>query len=506
MAIFRKLASLVIFTLLLTSCGSIFGGSGEETSATPTPIPTPIVPEKPTYTVQRGTVIEEIEFNGRISPVEEVALYFESSGYVKQVSVDEGMQVTEGEVLAELEMDDLLKQLAQAQVSLNSVQLRLTEAENGLEREIAQADLNLTAAQARLTQAQNANADALAQAELALQVAQEQLARLQLREADIEAEVLPANIDLTKAAESLSDAEVEYQEALDRPWEREEIVEAYQKALRQAEWNRQLAQARYNRAIAAQETYQHDLRIQELAIDQVEAQIEQLQRGVDPALALEVQRAQQQRDWLEDGVDPVLINEVNQAQLALERLEGQVADAQIISPIAGEVMSASVFAGRQAEAFKPVIIIADPSETEVSAELSVEQLQELVEGQEVTASLNSRPDLQWQGTIRQLPYPYGSGGSSQELIDQDLSIHITLAGDLSRFRLGDLMRVTIILEQKDDVLWLPPQAIRDFQGRRFVLVQEGDRQRRVDVRVGIEGQERIEIEEGLEEGQVIVGQ
>ena len=66
------------------------------------------------------------------------------------------------------------------------------------------------------------------------------------------------------------------------------------------------------------------------------------------------------------------------------------------------------------------------------------------------------------------------------------------------------MRVTVILEQKDDVLWLPPQAIRTFEGRRFVVVQADGFQQRVDVTIGIEGNDRTEIEAGLEEGQIVV--
>ena len=76
----------------------------------------------------------------------------------------------------------------------------------------------------------------------------------------------------------------------------------------------------------------------------------------------------------------------------------------------------------------------------------------------------------------------------------------------SRYELGDLIRVTVVLERKDDVLWLPPQAIRTFEGRRFVVVQEGEAQRRVDVKVGIESEDRVEIEEGLTEGQIVIGQ
>jgi multidrug efflux pump subunit AcrA (membrane-fusion protein) len=78
------------------------------------------------------------------------------------------------------------------------------------------------------------------------------------------------------------------------------------------------------------------------------------------------------------------------------------------------------------------------------------------------------------------------------------------------FRLNDRVRVTVILEQKEDVLWLPPQAIRSFEGRNFVVIQDADGQRRVDIKLGITTGDRVEIVwvegvENLSEGQVVVG-
>jgi len=70
--------------------------------------------------------------------------------------------------------------------------------------------------------------------------------------------------------------------------------------------------------------------------------------------------------------------------------------------------------------------------------------------------------------------------------------------------LGDLVRVQVVLEKKDSVLWLPPQAVRNFEGRKFVVVQDGDGQRRVDVKVGITGDDRLEIVDGLTQGQIVV--
>ena len=71
--------------------------------------------------------------------------------------------------------------------------------------------------------------------------------------------------------------------------------------------------------------------------------------------------------------------------------------------------------------------------------------------------------------------------------------------------MGDLVDVTVTVERKDDVLWLPPQAIRNFNGRRFAVIQDGDVQRRVDIKIGIQAEERVEIEEGLQAGQTVVG-
>ena len=156
----------------------------------------------------------------------------------------------------------------------------------------------------------------------------------------------------------------------------------------------------------------------------------------------------------------------------------------------------------------PVATIADVSNLEVSAELVSNQMEGLSEGMVAAIFLTSRPGVTIAGTVRQLPYPYGSGGRGQTVEDMDKSTRVSIDDSSTDqpFQLGDLVRVTVELERKADVLWLPPQALRIFDGRRFAVLQDGDVQRRVDVTVGIETPERVEIESGLEEGQVVVGQ
>ena len=76
----------------------------------------------------------------------------------------------------------------------------------------------------------------------------------------------------------------------------------------------------------------------------------------------------------------------------------------------------------------------------------------------------------------------------------------------SKLELGDLVKTIVTVTKKDDALWLPPQAIRTFEGRKFVVIKEGAGQRRVDVKTGIESQDRVEILDGLTAGQQVLGQ
>jgi multidrug efflux pump subunit AcrA (membrane-fusion protein) len=145
------------------------------------------------YVVQRGQVVKKVEFTGRVSPVEETSLYFKAGGYIKRVLVERDDLVQAGDLLAELEIDDLLKQMAQSQVALNSSQLRLNEAEKSLERQVAQAEWALQIAQIHLKEAEKANERQTAEAQRSLEEAQIRLAQLQQETDPIEIELLRLN-------------------------------------------------------------------------------------------------------------------------------------------------------------------------------------------------------------------------------------------------------------------------------------------------------------------------
>lgn len=446
MQIIERAKYLVLLgAVVVTLVGCSSGGQASQ-QATPTPIPTPIVPTKPTYIVQRGEVIRKIDFTGRVAPVIEKELFFRSSGYVGAVYVKRDAIVKEGDLLAELEVTDLKNQLAQA--------------EAGLATTIA------------------SNEQAIADAEDGLRFAELNLA--QTKTGDPSAEVTSASIALERAQNYLAATKEELQKTKDRTWEvdRDKRIRDAERVVFEAEQEVQLAEARLQQARQSVASHYYTIQIQELQVEQARRQLEQLKAGI----------------------------QVEEMRLNVERLKALLLDAQIMAPFDGVVQSISLVEGRAVEGYRPVIIVADPSALEVSADVPDRILADLTEGMPAVAAPVSNPGSTVAAEIRLLPYPYGGGGRSEGVGEADKSTRVSLDMEALRaFEMGDLVRVTVVLEQKPDVLWLPPQAIRLFEGRRFVVVQEEEGQRRVDVKIGIQGEDRVEIEEGLTEGQIVVG-
>jgi len=211
--------------------------------------------------------------------------------------------------------------------------------------------------------------------------------------------------------------------------------------------------------------------------------------------------------------------EVELAQINLEEtklqnqnLDTAINDARIVSPINGKVLSISVIEGSEARAFQGLVTVGDDSTLEVGATLTSTQMQELSEGMPAAIELPSRPGEKLTGAVRALPYPYGTGGGKSTSASDtttngaDSTTRVSLDNPeaIQDFRLGDLVPVTVIRESKQNVLWLPPQAVRTFEGRNFVVVKTEGLPKRMDVKLGIKNEERVEILTGLEEGQVVI--
>lgn len=383
----RLLLLLSLSLAFLSGCASQATFGDAITQGEPTAIPTPIVPSKPVYQVERGTVTYERRFFGRISPVVQEEFAFPIDGRVLETYVEAGAEVAEGDALARLDTSVLENLLLGAEEELA----------------IATSILESADSQARFDS---------------------QRARLNLQ---------MAQVQLDYASDNVSD-----------PPTGDEAL---------------------------------NIHLLEIQRDLAQVAIDELNAGVDPQLRFDVTRAQKRVDEIIDTI----------------------AKAELVAPRSGRLVSFSLDPGDPIIAFEPIAVVADLSILEVTDEMDADDLSELAEAMPLLIQRAVTPGNVYSGTIGSLPSPYG--------LATDGLVHVSFDEQppVDEFRVGDRMNFTVLIEERNDVLWLPSSAIRQFSGRNFIVVQNEGVQRRVDVRLGLEGDGRVEILEGAEENQTVIG-
>ncbi len=84
--------------------------------------------------VEKGDLAKSVVATGKIEPITKVEIKSKASGIVKKLYVEAGDRVKAGQVLAELDKDEILAQVKQSEASLEAAQSNLHGAEADLER------------------------------------------------------------------------------------------------------------------------------------------------------------------------------------------------------------------------------------------------------------------------------------------------------------------------------------------------------------------------------------
>src|SRR6516162_10732224 len=89
--------------------------------------PNPIAPEK-IVAVERGDVARSVVARGKIEPLSRVSIKSKANGIIKALLADVGEPVKEGQVLAELDKEDLEAQVREAKASHDAEEANLQAA------------------------------------------------------------------------------------------------------------------------------------------------------------------------------------------------------------------------------------------------------------------------------------------------------------------------------------------------------------------------------------------
>ena len=197
---------------------------------------------------------------------------------------------------------------------------------------------------------------------------------------------------------------------------------------------------------------------------------------------------------------------IERMELEVDRLEAQLAERQIVAPYDGIVLERQIAPGDQAYAFGTAFVVGDPTELIVRARQESRLHSRFDEDSEIQMYFSN--DKTQSYAVKFLPgfLPLSSDMSASNSANRDwiyFSAPSSVGGD--SLSTGKSVHLRVVLGRADDALLVPPEAVQEFRGRQYVIVRDGERQRRVDVRVGLKTDDYWEIIGDVREGDQVVG-
>ncbi len=184
------LALLAVCLSVTVGCGHS-GGSSSSVSAD-------AAPRAAVVQVRRAPLSNTLSIAGEFLPYQEVELHAKVAGYIQNINVDIGDRVRKGQVLAVLEIPELVAQVQAASAGVRHSQEEIIRAQNEVNR--AEADyVALHAAATRLKQASEARPGLIAEQELDDATAKDRSAEAQVEAAKSELAASRQQLEVSQA-------------------------------------------------------------------------------------------------------------------------------------------------------------------------------------------------------------------------------------------------------------------------------------------------------------------
>ncbi|MFY9175778.1 MAG: efflux RND transporter periplasmic adaptor subunit [Caldicoprobacterales bacterium] len=189
--------------------------------------------------------------------------------------------------------------------------------------------------------------------------------------------------------------------------------------------------------------------------------------------------------------------DVDLAKLTLDNLKRELNECKLTADISGNVVyiDHNVNQGDYVNAYHPLIRIADP--TQLQLQVTGTNIGDFKLGMETEVTINKQT---YTGKVVMTPaeVPIDVPDELREVVRIDVE---NIPEDVE---LGDTAQVNLILDRREDVIVIPRNLVRNYMGRKYVLVLENGLKVEKDVEVGLETPTQVEIKKGLEEGELLI--
>ncbi len=248
-----------------------------------------------------------------------------------------------------------------------------------------------------------------------------------------------------------------------------------------------------------------DRKVQQLAVQQAKAQLEQAKAASELA---ELHRERMQGLYDEGGASKSEIDKINMesksasasltmAKVALGQANHALGTTNVTSPIKGTVTLKMATRGQMLAAGSPVAQVTDLTSLKVTVGLTEREVADLTVGQKVEVSSPVNPDVRCTGSIAAI-------GLKAVGPTRAFPVEVWIEEPDPRLHPGMTVDLRIFVSELEDVILVHVNDVFEDEGGAYVWVVDGSRAVRRDVATGRRLDERILITSGLAAGDRLV--
>jgi HlyD family secretion protein len=497
-----RLISVIVVVVLVAGYLAVRALAGNQNTA---------ATDVQTATVQRGSLASTLGASGNTRSGQSATIVWQTSGKVGEVTLQPGDFVEEDQVLASLDPNTLSAEMIKAKQDLIDAKQALDDLLNSNLQQ-AQALQAVEDAQEALDDLKQAYVEDSSQAQLALAQAQKAYDDALRTRNGMNYPHTTNALVIEKAETDYLLAKKAYNEALNKfsLVEKKRLIDPERvQALNRlvaAEQTMKEKLATYNWYIGSYSDNEIAQADAELAVAQVELERAQatwdsLQYGTSStAIALaEATLADAQRAWqrVKDGPSQ---DDIDAAQAAVDAAQATLDKTQLLAPFAGTITEVDVKTGDLVSSGEKAFRVDDMASLYIDLQISEVDLAELEVGQQATLEFDALSDKVYTGEVTEIGM---IGTVSNGVVNFPVTVRVTDADE--DIRPGMTASVTIVTDEREDVLLVPNKAILTSAGQRTVTVLFEGQQISIPVTVGLTSSSMSEVTSSqLREGDVVV--
>ncbi|MGG6270715.1 efflux RND transporter periplasmic adaptor subunit [Leptolyngbya sp. AN03gr2] len=199
--------------------------------------------------------------------------------------------------------------------------------------------------------------------------------------------------------------------------------------------------------------------------------------------------------------------DIQKGREKLQGLERQLSDRIVTAPINGIVLRVNARNGDGIKTESPILSIGDPNQETIRLQLTTLNAAKVKVNQPARVNLLGPQMQQFTGRVislsPQATVPGVQPGDPASAVpggQAKVEAKVVLDKPSNTLIPGSSVNVEIITEQRQNVIFVPPEAVQRTEEPPFVWLKENNRAKKQPVQVGLQGLQGIEIIQGLRAG------